>query len=79
MKRINQQDNERQRSANEKSDDINMSHICAKLVLFVERWRSLIAAIGFVSFVQFVVKTKKIIVVGNKQSVAFVLIALLCG
>jgi hypothetical protein len=37
----------------------------------------LIAAIGFVSFVQFVVKTKKIIVVGNKQPVAFVLTALL--
>jgi len=54
-----------------------MSHICVKFVSFGERWRSLIAAIGFVSFVQFVVKTKKIIVVGNKQPVAFVLTALL--
>ena len=42
-----------------KSIDINMLCVFAKLVLFGERLRSLIPAVGFVSFVRFVVETKK--------------------
>ena len=42
-----------------KSFYINMLCVSAKFVSFEERQRSLIPAIGFVSFVQFVVKTKE--------------------
>ena len=42
-----------------KSIDINMLCLLAKFALFGERLRSLIPAVGFVSFVRFVVETKK--------------------
>ena len=42
-----------------KSIDINMLCLLAKFALFGERLRSLIPTVGFVSFVRFVVETKK--------------------
>ncbi|ERT61351.1 hypothetical protein HMPREF1254_2008 [Prevotella sp. BV3P1] len=44
-----------------------MLRVFAKFVSFVERLRSLIPTVRFVSFVQFVVETKKMIVFDNKR------------
>ena len=44
-----------------------MLRVFAKFVSFVERLRSLIPTVGFVSFVQFVVETKNMIVFDNKR------------